>query len=134
MKNYNKISTYTDITVQPIVEDSEVEISDPVGDETCDCEVENENLKASLLNVGMQEPTPIEVVKTNDVGNYYVSVNAQRLNIRKTPNINSEVIHVAKFGDTLLLDSYVRSEWAKICTLPTGDRGIHGYVMKKFIK
>ena len=138
MKNYNKISTYTDITVQPIVEDSEVEISDPVYDrlrvdETFDCEVENENLKASLLNVEMQEATPVAKANEDRVGNYYVSVNIQRLNVRKSPNINSEVIRVAKIGDTLLLDTYV-GEWAKVYTNPTGDHGTHGFVMKKFIK
>jgi uncharacterized protein YgiM (DUF1202 family) len=56
--------------------------------------------------------------------------NCKRLNIRKRPNKESEVICVVSAGDILELNAISTDGWARVYT----EQGIKGYAMKKFIK
>lgn len=56
--------------------------------------------------------------------------NCSRLNIRKEPNLNAEVLYVADAGDELMIDpADSTDEWLHVCNYG----GIEGYCMKKYI-
>ena len=58
-------------------------------------------------------------------------VTANKLNIRKLPALNAEVVAVVDKNTTLMIDpEYETVEWFKVVTAA----GIEGYCMKKFVE
>ena len=56
--------------------------------------------------------------------------NCPRLNIRKEPNIQSEILAEVKALSNLTIDEELSTnEWYKVCT----EAGIEGFCMKKFV-
>ena len=61
---------------------------------------------------------------------YIGKVNTKLLNIRKEPDIKSEIIYRVENGSELMIEETASTkDWFKICTVS----GIEGYCMKKFI-
>lgn len=60
-----------------------------------------------------------------------VVVSCGRLNIRKKPNIKSEVVYEALIGSELVIDLRKSTDgWFKVCT----PAGIEGFCMKQFVE
>lgn len=59
-----------------------------------------------------------------------VVLNCPKLNVRKEPNTNADVVFVADNSTELVIDENSSTEdWFSVCT----DNGIEGYCMKKYI-
>lgn len=59
-----------------------------------------------------------------------VVLNCPKLNIRKEPNTNADVVFVADNSTELVIDEFTSTEdWFSVCT----DNGIEGFCMKKYI-
>lgn len=56
--------------------------------------------------------------------------NERRLNIRKAPNIDSEVLYVEKPGAELMIDlNYSTEEWYSVYN----NAGVNGFCMKEYV-
>lgn len=59
-----------------------------------------------------------------------VILNCPKLNVRKEPNANSEVVYIADASTEFVIDENNSTEdWYSVCT----STGVEGFCMKKFI-
>lgn len=88
----------------------------------------NEYLDYSFEELlGVKETAGKDNESSEDIGQ--VS-GCKRLNIRKEPNKDAEVIAIVDCGDFLVIDfSTSNDEWYGVCTVA----GITGYCMKEFV-
>ena len=62
-----------------------------------------------------------------------VVANCIALNIRKSPSIDSDVIHVADAGSSVMIDlEHSTDEWYRVVKI--FDEEVYGFCMKKFIE
>lgn len=110
--NYRQYSKPTDET--------KVEMSENIEEEK-----NTEELVDTAENTKEQiEPEP---EKTQFIG---VVTNCVKLNVRKHPNVNSEIVCTVDLCSELLLDlSNSTNEFYKVCT----EAGLEGYCMKEFV-
>lgn len=84
---------------------------------------DNENIYEENIETVEETKAPVETIG--------IVVNCQRLNIRKEPSVNSEVVALTTVSDELKIDmSDSTDEWFAVST----TAGIEGFCMKKFIK
>ena len=86
---------------------------------------ENNETVNETVELAITEPVVTEIVQTPDNG----VVNCERLNVRKRPSKDAEVLCVINKNDKIKLLNEQNEEFIKICTAS----GIEGYCMKKFI-
>jgi len=74
--------------------------------------------------------TTEEISETKEVAKT-AKVICERLNVRKVPSMKGDILEVISKGTTITLgNSKSDSDWVKV----TLDTGVHGFVMKKFVK
>ena len=94
-------------------------------------EIQNGVQDAEVKIEEMANETIEEVVEENCKNILGVVVDCDKLNIRKGPSINTDIVCMIDASTNLIVD-YESStdEFYKICTYA----GIEGYCMKKFVK
>ena len=103
---------------KPIVEEVKEEIVAPV-EEVKNEEVKNEEVKEEIV-------TPVEETNTKK----FVVVTTDRLNVRKGPSKDTEVLNIVSKDEKLLInDPKLIEGFYSITT----SSGIKGYVMKEFV-
>lgn len=76
------------------------------------------------------ESTDMEITSKNKKEVVGVVTNCDRLNIRKFPKPNAEILcDVAALSNLLIDLNNSTNEWLSVCT----ETGIEGYCMKKFV-
>ena len=108
-KNYNKISTATPK-------------ADPIEPTSLDAVIE-EAVEEALAEVVVETVSEPEVV----MGTVF---NCQKLNIRKEPRVNADILCVVPAGTELCVcQDNSTGEWLNVTT----EAGINGYCMKAYI-
>lgn len=75
------------------------------------------------MDAVVEEPEDIELTHGR-------VVDCSRLNIRKKPTVNAEVLTTVKKDSELILDLIKSNEkWFKVCT----TSGVEGYCMKQYV-
>ena len=68
-------------------------------------------------------------IKPNEKPTQKKWVTTTRLNLREKPDLNSNVVLILSFGETLKVDKF-KDGWAHVST----KEGIEGYVVQDYIK
>lgn len=92
----------------------------------------NRNYENQILDDSIDITEDQPVVKTDEEKRelYGVVTNCLRLNIRKTPDKDSEVVVIATCLDELRVDPTASTDdWYAVCTAS----GMEGFCMKKFV-
>lgn len=106
-RNYSNSNNNTE-PVTPVVEETEAVVTE---------EVVEEVVEESVEETVDQEPV-------------YGTVSCVKLNVRKLPNPNGQVLCVITEGTKVQIDTDESTvDWYKVCT----NAGVSGYCMKKFI-
>lgn len=59
-----------------------------------------------------------EVKKEAPLSEIFATVNVPKLNIRKRPNVDSEVLYVASLGESLKIQHLQNSNWVRVISGP----------------
>lgn len=91
--------------------------------------------KSNRQNPAIREPIDKKVPNEEHVEPKFVEgvvTNCIALNIRKSPSIDSDVIHVADAGCRVTIDlEHSTDEWYRVVKI--FDEEVHGFCMKKFV-
>lgn len=112
-KNYQKQPVVTEPVVEPEVPDTEMSVEEAMLKPEAVEPVAEPEVEVA------PPPAPVDGVVT-----------AAKLNVRKQPNPNAQVVSVIKQNSKVQIDkSASTAEWYKVYT----SAGVDGYCMKKFI-
>ena len=94
-------------------------------------EIQNGVQEVETIEAEPVEEVVEEVVEEQLPDPFGIVVDCAKLNVRKAPSANADIVCVIDASTNLVVDSKASTdEFYKICT----SAGIEGYCMKKFIK
>lgn len=80
----------------------------------------------------IKEQNEVEDIRSSPILTRYAIVNCERLNVRMSPNIKSDVLCVVESGTEMTIDTENSTDtWIKV--LEPNGAGSSGYCMKEFV-
>ena len=123
-KHYTQYSKFSGEEPETEVEEETVEEEQPIEGQIVIPEVESEPVFVSPMS-------EVEPVVEPEIRKFGKINNCKKLNVRKLPSRDSEIISELVEGSEVMIDDNESTAlFYKICT----EHGIEGYCMKQFIK
>lgn len=125
MSNHNHYTSYNKMAMPNVADEVEATVGLVETEEQVELELEPEQIVEAVSEAIAADFTPTNPEPKTGI------VTANKLNIRKLPALNAEVVAVVDKNTKLMIDpEYETVEWFKVCTAA----GVEGYCMKKFVE
>lgn len=96
--------------------------------------IKEENVETKIDKNPVEDVTPDSVIPTEETANTKTKqkalvVNCKRLNVRKKPDMNSDVLEIIVENDEVEIEELNDSDFYKVIT----SSGVSGFCVKKYI-